>query len=585
MWRRIYFLLVLVRVYFALSPSYLHPDENFQGPEVIAGRVFDYPVHETWEFTAAHPIRSVFPLWLAYGWPMYILRWLWEGFGYDVSPAVVYRALRVLMLALSLVLEDWAVHELVESPRARRVAVSLVASSYVTWTFQTHTFSNSLETLLVCWSLVLVQRIAADKKRSSVVASAMLGCMLVVGLFNRITFPAFLLLPGLRLLPHFTRKPLSLAFLAAAALTTAFVAVCVDTASYTPGDFSFAALARPVVAPLNNLRYNADAANLALHGLHPRYQHLLANLPQLLGPAFPLLLSARLAPPLLSALSGTALLSIFPHQEPRFLLPAIPLILSSLRLPTRPALWRVWVVSWIVFNALLGALMGVYHQGGVVPVQTHLAACASPPGHAFWWKTYSPPTWLLNGRNAELQTVDLMGMEAGRMLEAVGAVVPGCDVASPAGRPETPASLKPIYLIAPRSALFLAPYTHPNTSLPLSLEEVFAHRAHVNLDDLDFGGEGVWGTLRRVVGGRGPFQLPTQHNHPTYAALNLPPASTSVIFLPPSSHPGTGTALVPSSSPSPTPASSLPTSPRLSLPAAWPYFFRLATSVSPSNHA
>jgi len=37
MWRRVYFLLVLVRIYFALSPSYLHPDENFQGPEVIAG--------------------------------------------------------------------------------------------------------------------------------------------------------------------------------------------------------------------------------------------------------------------------------------------------------------------------------------------------------------------------------------------------------------------------------------------------------------------------------------------------------------------------------------------------------------------
>lgn len=37
MWRRLYLLLVLVRLYFALSPSYLHPDENFQGPEVIAG--------------------------------------------------------------------------------------------------------------------------------------------------------------------------------------------------------------------------------------------------------------------------------------------------------------------------------------------------------------------------------------------------------------------------------------------------------------------------------------------------------------------------------------------------------------------
>lgn len=37
MWRRTYLILVLIRLWFALSPSYLHPDENFQGPEVIAG--------------------------------------------------------------------------------------------------------------------------------------------------------------------------------------------------------------------------------------------------------------------------------------------------------------------------------------------------------------------------------------------------------------------------------------------------------------------------------------------------------------------------------------------------------------------
>lgn len=37
MWRRTYLLLALIRLWFALSPSYLHPDENFQGPEVIAG--------------------------------------------------------------------------------------------------------------------------------------------------------------------------------------------------------------------------------------------------------------------------------------------------------------------------------------------------------------------------------------------------------------------------------------------------------------------------------------------------------------------------------------------------------------------
>ena len=43
MWRRTYLLLLVIRVYFALSPSYLHPDENFQGPELFAG-VFNNPM-------------------------------------------------------------------------------------------------------------------------------------------------------------------------------------------------------------------------------------------------------------------------------------------------------------------------------------------------------------------------------------------------------------------------------------------------------------------------------------------------------------------------------------------------------------
>lgn len=43
MWRRVYLFLALVRLYFALSPSYIHPDEHFQGPEVIAGMFSTIP--------------------------------------------------------------------------------------------------------------------------------------------------------------------------------------------------------------------------------------------------------------------------------------------------------------------------------------------------------------------------------------------------------------------------------------------------------------------------------------------------------------------------------------------------------------
>ena len=95
---------------------------------------------------------------------MLLLRWVWTETGQEkVAPTVTFYTLRGLMFILSFVLEDWAIHELVQSPRRRREAIVLVASSYVTWTYQTHTFSNAVETLLVAWSLVLIQRIVENK--------------------------------------------------------------------------------------------------------------------------------------------------------------------------------------------------------------------------------------------------------------------------------------------------------------------------------------------------------------------------------------------------------------------------------------
>jgi phosphatidylinositol glycan class Z len=160
---------------------------------------------------------------------MLLLRWLWVENGQDgeIPPIAVFWTLRVLMFLISFVLEDWALHELIPSPRHRRTAVVLVASSYVTWTYQTHTFSNSVETLVVAWSLVLIQRIVDTKVRprlhypespwalwltkmpqqqTSLLSAAVLGVVGVFGLFNRITFPSFLLIPSLRLVPHFWKQ-------------------------------------------------------------------------------------------------------------------------------------------------------------------------------------------------------------------------------------------------------------------------------------------------------------------------------------------------------------------------------------------
>lgn len=95
---------------------------------------------------------------------MTVLKWFWTEAGTgNTPPYVIYYVLRATMFGLSFVLEDWAIHELIASPKHRRQAVVLVASSYVTWTYQTHTFSNSLETLLVAWSLVVIQRILENR--------------------------------------------------------------------------------------------------------------------------------------------------------------------------------------------------------------------------------------------------------------------------------------------------------------------------------------------------------------------------------------------------------------------------------------
>lgn len=128
------------------------------------GRIFSYPSRLPWEFTSDKPIRSVFPLWPTYDVPMNLLKGFYTESGtLNPPPELVYYVLRGVMFLLSFVLEDWAVYELVPLPRHRRATVVLVASSYVTWTYQTHTFSNSIETLLVAWGLVLIQRIVDNK--------------------------------------------------------------------------------------------------------------------------------------------------------------------------------------------------------------------------------------------------------------------------------------------------------------------------------------------------------------------------------------------------------------------------------------
>jgi phosphatidylinositol glycan class Z len=267
-------------------------------------------------------------------------------------------------------------------------------------------------------------------------------------------------------------------------------AITVDTMFYNDrDDFGLFDIVRhPVIAPLKSLLYNTQSANLALHGTHPHWQHFLVNLPQFLGPATILLFTNPIpSTTLFAALAGTAILSVFPHQEARFLLPAVPLMFSSLQLPQRGR--RPWIAIWIMFNCLMGILMGVYHQGGIVEAQAYIRS-QSDIGQAFWWKTYSPPTWILGDRNDNLATVDLMGLGKQDLKD---------QICTAAGQKTS------AVLVAPRSAVFLDQFAVPEgpTANGLQLTERWSVRNHLNLDDMDFGDDGVVQTLSRVVGRRG----------------------------------------------------------------------------------
>jgi phosphatidylinositol glycan class Z len=220
-----------------------------------------------------------------------------------------------------------------------------------------------------------------------------------------------------------------------------------------------------------------------------------------LGPAYFLIFFNRFytTTRLVGAIIGTAILSIFPHQEARFLLPAVPLILSSVKLPKRGL--KLWIGAWVVFNGIFGVLMGTYHQGGVIPVQLHIETLPDVK-HVFWWKSYSPPLWLLDGKIENMTTTDLMGMQKESMMQELEGAV-GCELRMDKRRG--------VYLVAPYSAAYLDPFVWTKfvpkdggiQDGKLYLKERWRYSKHLNLDDLDFGDDGFLSTLKRVVGRRG----------------------------------------------------------------------------------
>ncbi|KAI4548291.1 hypothetical protein MG293_000621 [Ovis ammon polii] len=457
--------------------GYVHPDEFFQSPEVIAGDVLGVAAARPWEFHPSSPCRTaVFPL-LTSGSAFWLLR-LWEEWGPwpgTVSGYMLLVGPRLLLTALSFAL-DLAVYHLAPGWGAERWnALLLLSGSYVTLVFYTRTFSNAIEGLLFAWLLVLVSPGVAGSRTPRKPAPGprwhgwLLGGLVVAGFFNRPTFLAFALVPlflwGTCGATDSSFKSLTqqaLALLPGASLT-AVVFVAVDS-------WYFSGPSRPstlVLTPANFLRYNLDPVNLARHGTHARLTHLAVNGFLLFGAlhahslqaawqqlraglqafaqmGFPRTLGAWSPRPsprsllLLFYFVPLALLSAFSHQEARFLIPLlVPLVLLC-SLQTQPAPCRGTLA---LFNILGALFFGCLHQGGLVPGLGHLERVVHAPEALrvpthftlVFTHTYMPPRHLLHlpGLGLPVDVVDMGGAEDRVLCQALNNFTrhPACQAA------------------------------------------------------------------------------------------------------------------------------------------------------------
>ncbi|XP_034183919.2 phosphatidylinositol glycan anchor biosynthesis class Z [Osmia lignaria lignaria] len=313
-----------------------------------------------------------------------------------------------------------------------------------------------------------VDRVKYYKLKASLPSHSLNNCLeiatvTVIGIFNRPTFIAFAFPPiffwlqrglGSKSVGFGDFHIRIFTFIACGIPTTIFF-IIVD--SFYFGYLTMAEIGNLdigmnnfVVTPLNFLKYNANTKNLQNHGLHPHYIHLLVNVPLLynilgivglltFGKMLRSGLKAKwLDLPRIQSVVGLMttsfiipimLLSIFPHQEPRFIIPTLlPLVFlyapnisqtSGVDTISRIAENNVYQTAfapknklsklqifWFICNVLLTFFYGFAHQGGVLPLTSHIATeLKAKPDlthiHLFTSHTYSIPTALLHLRNTK----------------------------------------------------------------------------------------------------------------------------------------------------------------------------------------
>ncbi|TFK51027.1 hypothetical protein OE88DRAFT_1630583 [Heliocybe sulcata] len=477
---RLYTSFVMLRIFCAFwGTGYIHPDEYFQNGEVTAGDVLGFHVIKSWEWDPTAPCRAVLPPFITTGVAFATAKLA----GLDVlimhsvapNPRMLFFAERFMFLLLSFVL-DFAATRLVPNPQSRSYALLLISSSHVANAFQVRPFSNSLESLALSVSLVLLRSLLENHRQRHL---NLLALVFVLGAFTRITFLASALPIGLQALTWISKQSagsitswLRLVVLPlGTAILTGLSLLCCDTLYF------HGSLSAPVLTPLNFLLYNLSSKVAEEHGAHPRWLHVAVNLPMIVGPGL-IYYSVRaiskdrqttssredgkVKDNVNTAMSRTiaytvvitlAVLSVPQHQEPRFL---IPLLLPVVVLVVNSGqIYRAGKIFWVTsvfMNVALTALFGFLHQAGVVPslfyVHGRISEEISLYGHldVVYWRTYMPPRHLLGIRHDTYQdrsvsVTDIAGASTDVLLETIRHLISSADSRRP--------DCSKVYLVAP----------------------------------------------------------------------------------------------------------------------------------------
>lgn len=282
----------------------------------------------------------------------------------------------------------------------------------------------------------------------------------VLGFFNRPTFVVFAfpivfqwLLRGMgSKTVSFLDFNLRIGFFLLAALPSLIYCILVDSfyfkfitiAEIEAGDVG---INNFVVTPLNFLRYNLDPAKTAAHGVHPKWVHVLVNIPLLFNilgviaivtlgnmayhfshQQYQYLPRAQSIVGLMTSavICPTLALSFINHQEARFLLPiTLPIVLlhaPKLKngfLTSNPFKQKYWLYEafytrvlhskvsskyllkvWYAVNLAMTVFFGFIHQGGVTQLADHMSQSMATKGastniHLVTSHVYDLPSYLL----------------------------------------------------------------------------------------------------------------------------------------------------------------------------------------------